>query len=185
MTKIQKPKNLIAALEALLFIYGEPLTFKKIAETLGCELTEAQTAAQQLAEDLKNESRGLFLVSDKDKVQLTAKPDFGKLLEDVIKSEMAENLTPATLETLSIVAYAGPLSRAEIDYIRGVNSSFILRNLSIRGLIERSADPKRGNAYVYSPSFDLLKFLGVSKSEDLPEYLKFNELVKKNEKPPL
>ncbi|MEK7192271.1 MAG: SMC-Scp complex subunit ScpB [Patescibacteria group bacterium] len=176
---MSKETNIVAQLEALLFIYGEPLNFKKIAEILECKEADAKDAAANLAEELRKENRGLFLISDKEKIQLSTKPEFGKLLEDVVKAEMAENLTPAALETLAIIAYAGPVSRAEIDYIRGVNSSFILRNLSIRGLTERSLDPKRANAFVYAPSMELLKYLGIARSEDLPEFNKFNELVKK------
>ncbi len=172
-------EKIIAKLEALLFIYGEPLSLQKISKTLGFSEQEITEALQGLEKALAGEDRGLFLVHDKEKVQLTTKPDFGALLETIMKEELRENLTPAALETLSIVAYAGPMTRAEIDYIRGVNSSFSLRNLSIRGLVERYPDPKRGNVYLYNPSFDLLKFLGVAKVEDLPEFERFHQLIEK------
>lgn len=171
--------ELISKIEALLFIYGDAMEIKKIAKTLKATESEVKEAAQQLAEELKAGNRGLFLVSGEGKIQLTTKPDFGSLLESVIKEELRENLTPAALETLSIVAYAGPMTRAELDYIRGVNSSFSLRNLSIRGLVERHPDPKRGNVFLYNPSFELLKFLGVSKVEDLPDHDKFQQLIEK------
>lgn len=176
-------EKIIAQLEALLFIYGDSLDFKKIAKTLKLTEAEAREAAKSLSEELGKENRGLFLIQDKDKVQLTTKPNFSNLLETVIKEELHENLTPAALETLSIIAYAGPLSRAELEYIRGVNSSFTLRNLLIRGLIERSPDPKRGNVFLYNPSFDLLKHLGISKQENLPEYEKFKSLIEKMRTP--
>lgn len=176
-------KDLIAKLEALLFVYGDALDFKKIAKTLKKLEEEIKEAAKALGEELQNENRGLFLVQDKEKIQLTTKPEFAKLLESVIKEELHENLTPAALETLSIVAYAGPMTRAELEYIRGVNSSFTLRNLLIRGLIERSPDPKRGNVFLYNPSFDLLKHLGAAKQEDLPEYEKFKAIIEKMRAP--
>ena len=175
--------KLISQLEALLFIYGEPMDFKKIAQTLKVEESEIKSAADRLEESFKSDDRGLFLMRDKNKIQLATKPDYAKLLEDVIKEELHENLTSAALETLSIVAYAGPMARAELEYIRGVNSSFTLRNLLIRGLIERAPDPKRGNVFLYSPSFDLLKHIGVAKSEDLPEYEKFRSLIEKLRNP--
>lgn len=176
-------EKLIAQLEALLFIYGDALDFKKIAKTLKVSEEEIKDAAKKLGEELENKNRGLFLIEHKDKVQLTTKPDFANLLETVIKEELNENLTPAALETLSIVAYAGPMTRAELEYIRGVNSSFTIRNLLIRGLIERALDPKRGNVFLYSPSFELLKHLGVKKQEDLPEYGKFTALIEKMRTP--
>ena len=100
-----------------------------------------------------------------------------KLLEEITKQEFTEALTPASLETLSIVMYSGPISRADIEYIRGVNSSFTLRALLMRGLAERETDPKRGNAYLYKASFELLRHLGLSKNEDLPDYPKYKDLV--------
>ena len=176
-------KSLLPKLEALLFIYGEPMDFKKISKTLKVSEEEAAATAKELAENLKPEDRGLFIVFDGNKVQLTTKPDFSALLETVIKEELHESLTPAALETLSIVTYAGPMTRAELEYIRGVNSSFTMRNLLIRGLIERYPDPKRTNVFIYKPSFDLLKHIGISKVEDLPEYEKFQALIAKLRNP--
>lgn len=166
-----------AKLEALLFIYGEVMEFKKVAKTLKISEEEAKDAAKSLEKELAADSRGLFLVLDREKIQLVTKPDFSGILETVVKEELHENLTPAALETLSIIAYAGPMTRAELEYIRGVNSSFSLRNILIRGLVERFPDPKRTNVYLYKPSFDLFKHLGVSKAEDLPEYEKFQQLI--------
>ncbi len=173
----------VAQIEALLFIYGEPLEFKKIAKILKLGVEEVEAAVKQLGGDLRSGNRGLALVFDKEKVQLTTKPELSSLMETVIKEELRESLTPAALETLAIVAYAGPMTRAEIDYIRGVNSSFSLRNLSIRGLIDRGFDPHRGNVYIYRPSLEFLKFIGVSRPEDMPEYEKFRQLVEKMRNP--
>ena len=179
MAETENKNNMAARLEALLFIYGEPMSYKKIAEVLTCSPEEAREAATKLETSLRDDHRGLFLIKDNEKIQLTTKPEFGSLFETIVKEELKESLTPAALETLAIIAYCGPVSRAEIDYIRGVNSSFTLRNLAIRGLVAREIDPKRANAYIYKPSFDLLKYLGISKAEDLPEYLKFNDLMQK------
>lgn len=110
-------------------------------------------------------------------IQLATKPDFQKLGEKIIKEEIKENLTPATLETLSIVAYNGPIARSTIDYLRGVNSGYILRNLLVRGLIERYPDPQRPYVFLYNVSFDFLKHLGLAKQEELPEYQKYKDLV--------
>lgn len=176
-------EKIVAKLEALLFIYGEALFFKKISQTLDMEEQEVKEAVMSLAESYKDGSRGLQLVVDDEKVQLTTKPEFGKLLEDMVKGELHEELTPASLETLSIIIYSAPISRAEVDYIRGVNSTFILRNLLIRGLIERELDPKRANAFIYKPSFEFLRHLGISKKEDLPEFEQFQQLIKSLRQP--
>src|SRR3989344_9395372 len=96
-------EKLAAKLEALLFIYGEALSFKKIAKTLDVEEQEIKETVTSLAETYKDGLRGLQLVVDDEKVQLTTKPEFGKLLEDMVKGELHEELTPASLETLSII----------------------------------------------------------------------------------
>ncbi len=170
-------EKLISALQALLFIYGEPMEVKKAASTLEVKSAEIEEAAKVLAQQLTEHKSGLAVVFYDSKIQLTTKPEWSSLLEKVVKSELNEALTPAGLETLSIVAYSAPVSRAEIDYIRGVNSTFILRNLLLRGLIDRENDPKRANAYVYKPSFDFLKHIGVTRVEDLPEFDKFSKLT--------
>lgn len=163
--------NLTASLEALLFAYGEPLNVEKIAKILKADEEKVKSAIKDLEKKLKEENGGLRLIFQNEAVQLATKPEFSRFLEDFIKEEFRENLTPAALETLSLTAYLGPISRAKIDYFRGVNSSFILRSLLMRGLIERIDSKSRG--YLYQPSFDLLKHLGLSKSEELPDYEKY------------
>lgn len=178
MEILESQKNLLAKIEAFLFIYGEPIEAKKLAKVFGVKEEEIEADLTQFSEALKNEDRGLTLVWDKGRVQLVTKPEFSKLLEDITKEEFTEDLTPAALETLSIAAYAGPINRADLEYIRGVNSSFILRALLMRGLVEREPDPKRPNAFVYTTSFELLKKLGLAKNNELPDYQKYNGLVK-------
>lgn len=167
--------DIVAAIEAIMFIYGEPLEVKKIAKLLNLEEEKAEIALKELEKRLKDDKRGLRLIFYGEKAQLATKPEFSGFLENFVKEEFKENLTPATLEVLSFIAYFGPVSRAKIDYFRGVNSSFILRNLLIRGLIERASDIEGERGYLYQLSFDCLKHLGISKIEDLPEYQKFKD----------
>lgn len=173
----QENQNMVGAIEALLFVYGEPMEIKKIAKIIKSESSAAKDALEQLNRQYQDENRGLKLIFSNSQagelVQLATKPEFAPLIESVIKEESKENLTPASLETLSLISYLGPVSRAQIDFYRGVNSSFILRALLIRGLVERFLDSKRANMYLYQPSFDLLKYLGISKIEELPEYNKY------------
>ena len=165
------------ALEAILFVYGEPMKIRKAAELLGVSEEEVESAAQALKE--KNEvSGGLLLIVSESGLQLATKPEFSELVQKIAKEEMDSELSPASLETLAIIAYLGPVSRAEIEFIRGVNSSFILRNLSIRGLIERKSDPRRPSTFTYQSSLDFLKHIGLDTPEKLPEYEKYRGLLK-------
>jgi segregation and condensation protein B len=172
-------KNPSAALEALLFIHGEPLTYKKIQAVLGIgDKTELEALVADLEAKLAADDRGLQLVSDREKIQLATKPEWNAILEQFVKEEVSEDLSPASLEALSIIAYLGPISRAKLEYLRGVNSSVILRTLSIRGLVERFADPQHPASFAYRPTFDLMRHLGVKEKEELPEFEKFQELLK-------
>ena len=190
---IKNNAELSAAIEAILFVYGEPMEIEKLAKFLSKDGSfanvgkeEIKSALKELEENLSSEKRGLKLIfsgEPEERVQLATKPDLSGLLEEFSKDEVRGNLSPASIETLSLVAYLGPLTRAELDYYRGVNSSFILRALLIRGLVNRSPDPKRGNVFLYQASFDLLKYLGLSKIEDLPEYSKFKDLAAKESSP--
>ena len=96
---------------------------------------------------------------------------------DHTKEELNRDLSKASLETLSIVLYKNGVSRSEIDYIRGVNSSFTLRALSVRGLVERILDPKDNRRYLYRPSFELFSFMGIKSVQELPEYGEVNKSI--------
>lgn len=169
----------IRSLEAALFIYGEPITLKKIKDLLKVKEEETPELVQELKKVL--EGRGLGLTEHEGSVQLITHPDFAGLLETIVKEELSKELSPASLETLAIISYAGPISRSRIDYIRGVNSSYILRNLLIRGLVDRQMDPNRSNVYLYSVSFDFLHHLGIQKIDELPEFTEYRNLVLKAE----
>lgn len=174
-------ENKIGSLEALLFVHGEAVSFKKLRAVLDLEADEVPNVIRELKKNLDMADRGLTLIVDDEKIQMATKPEFHKIMENFVKDELSADLTPASLETLSIIAYFGPISRNRIDYLRGVNSSFILRNLLLRGLIERSADPVRVSAFLYRPAFEMLKHMGLGRKNDLPDYDKFQVLLAKFE----
>ena len=187
MTEAQNsrtPASLKAAVEALLFMYGEPLEFKRIAETADATPEAVRAALAALQEEYAAEGRGLSLVMTEHAAQLVTKPVLAPLVESFIKEDFARELTVASLETLAIVLYAAPVARAEIEYIRGVNSTFMLHSLLLRGLITRHPDPKRANTYLYEPSFDLLRHLGISSRGELPDATRYRELLEAFRNPP-
>ena len=162
-------------LESLLFTLGEPIKIKKLAKILKVDLKKVEQTIKELADDLKNNQRGLRILKKEDQIQMVTAPEANDWVEKIFKSELQEDLSRASLETLAIIAYRGPITRAQIDFIRGVNSSFIVRNLLIRGLVERITNPQDARSYVYKISFDFLKKMGLEKVEDLPEYEKFSK----------
>lgn len=177
-------KDKIAALEALLFIHGEPIAIKKIGKVLNISEEEISGIISNFKEKLRSEERGVVLIEDRDKIQLVTKPEFHEMLKSFVKSELSEDLTPASIETMAIIAYFGPISRARIEYQRGVNSIFILRNLMLRGLVERFPDPEHAQSFLYRPTFEFWKHIGLSCKEEMPEYEKFRELLNQFESQP-
>lgn len=165
----------LAELEALLFIHGEPFPKKKAEKILELSKEDFDSLLAEFENRLSTEGRGLTVVRDDEKIQLATKPQFAKLIENFVKDEFTEDLTQASLEVLSIIAYLGPVSRAQIDYRRGVNSSFTVRNLMLRGLIERFSDPDRPSSFLYKPTFEFFRHLGVKGKEELPDFEKFRE----------
>lgn len=163
----QRP-SISNGIEAILFWKGEPISRKKLSEILKVSQTEIDENVEKLKKDLQN--RGVALVENNNEIMLGTAPGLSGLIENLQKEELNKELSKASLETLSIILYKNGASRAEIDYIRGVNSSFTLRALSIRGLIEKITDAKDSRRYVYKPSFELLSFMGIKSIEELPEY---------------
>ncbi|MBI4118416.1 MAG: SMC-Scp complex subunit ScpB [Parcubacteria group bacterium] len=155
-------------IESILFHKAEPLTGKELGRLLGASEKEVEEALVTLGVALKD--RGVALLRKDDEVMLGTAPEVSALIEKINKEELSKDLGKASLETLTIILYRGPLSRSNIDYIRGVNSSFILRNLLVRGLIERVSNPEDTRSFLYRPTFDLLAHLGVTHVSELSEY---------------
>jgi segregation and condensation protein B len=176
--QIEKNNDCSIELEAILFWKGEPQSIKKLATSLAKTEEEIKAGLEILKEKVQN--RGVELLYKNDEVMLGTSPKVSAIIERLTKEELVKDLGKAGLETISIIAYKGPISRAEIDYIRGVQSNFILRNLQIRGLVEKVTNPKDARSFLYRPTFELLQFLGVSKISDLPEYEKVLEEFSKN-----
>jgi segregation and condensation protein B len=163
--------NLSSKIEAVLFWKGEPVTIKKLIAIFKVEESEIIGALNNLEKELEN--RGIVLQRKDDEVTLSTSREASSIIETLTKEELVKDLGKAGLETLSIVLYRGPIKRSEIDYIRGVSSSFIVRNLLVRGLIERvEVKEGGGRGYSYGPTFLLLSHLGLKSLTDLPDYEK-------------
>lgn len=160
-------------IESLLFVSPKPLAIKEMAKLAAVEPAAIKEALNALADDYRGESRGIRLLSVNEKYQLATDGDSAEIIDRFVKGEISGELTRPSLETLTVVAYRGPISKAELELIRGVNCSLILRNLLMRGLIEATEDKKRQTA-VYAVTHLFLKHLGLSRVEDLPDFAKLN-----------
>lgn len=155
-----------ALIEAILFFKGEPMSRKELARIASKNAKEIDEALNILRERLTG---GIVLVENADEVSLGTHANASDIIETLTKEDLERDLGKAGLETLTIVLYKGEVSKRDIDYIRGVNSGFILRNLLIRGLVDRK-EKKGERGFVYTPTIELQKYLGVAKLADLPEY---------------
>ncbi len=162
--------ELAAKIEAFLFARGEPIQITALSKVFGLPSEEIERALRELEETYLSSKRGIILIRGNEGVALGTRPDFGEFLKKAFGEELHQELTPAALETLAIVAYRGPISRPEVDAIRGVNSTFMLRNLMLRGLISRSQEPGRHNVWLYEITIECMKMLGISKKEELPDF---------------
>lgn len=166
--------SLASIIEGILWYKGQPITFVDLARITKKTESEIKRALAELRTNL--EGRGIMLVTNENEAELCTHSELATMLAQLQKEEMEKPLSRASLETLAIVAYNDGITRSEIDYIRGVNSTFILRALEIRGLVEKKphADDKR--AMVYYPTLDFLKSLGVDSAASFP---RFDELKEK------
>lgn len=160
--------ELVQQLEALLFYLGEPEKPAKLAKLLQVSVDELEGALAELEKNL--ETRGICVVQVQGQISLRTAPGAAELIERLRKEELAKEIGRAGAETLAIICYRQNVTRADIDYIRGVNSAFILRNLLVRGLVERKQHESDSRKYIYQPSTELLAHLGITSLEALPEY---------------
>ncbi|MDO8575934.1 MAG: SMC-Scp complex subunit ScpB [bacterium] len=158
--------DLMARAEAFLFSEGGTLTLKKLGSLLGTKEPELKVALTALSARL--EGTGLTLITTDTEASLTVSQESSAAVQKAYERELTQEIGDAGLEVLAIVLYRGPSTRAQIDYIRGVNTSWTIRNLLTRGLLERTGNPEDGREYLYRPTVELLAHLGVRDSGELP-----------------
>lgn len=161
-------------IESLLFIAAKPMAASQLAGLLKADKKEVVKAADELLENYQDNQAGVRIIKNGSKYQMVSAPENAAAVKEFIKDETAGELSRPSLEALTIIAYRGPVSKINLDRIRGVNCALIIRNLLLRGLIEGRFDRKKNETY-YSAAFDFIRFLGLSRLEDLPDYEKLRE----------
>lgn len=178
--------KIMSVIESVLFVSGEPVKLAKLGKILSLKIEEIESSLKFLEEKYASPDCGLMLLKKGQEIQLASKSENTEFVENLVKSELTDSLSAAAMEVVSIIAYRGPISKAEIEQIRGVNCSYTLRNLLLRGLIERNDNPRDNRGYVYVITFDFLKKLGVNEVKNIPEYAtlsvdsRINSLLEKN-----
>ena len=174
-------KELISQIESLLFVSNKPLTLKQLIKFTGSGEGEVKQALEQLSMDCNTEAgRGVVLLEAPDGYQLATNSTNSEIVKNFLNADLREALTEATVEVLAIIGYRQPISKAEIEAIRGVNSQYSLRALLMRGLIEKVPNPNDARGYLYQVTTEFLQHMGITSVADLPD---FQELVAKIQLP--
>jgi segregation and condensation protein B len=162
--------SLHTKLEAILFSEGQPVSRKKLLQYLECGADELESALAELKR--QKEGTGLGVIATDSEVALAIAPDAAPTVESAYEKELGREIGSAGLEVLAIILYRGHSTRAQIDYIRGVNTSSTIRTLTARSLLERIPNPDDAREYLYKPTAELLAHLGVADARELPDYAK-------------
>jgi segregation and condensation protein B len=158
---------LSALLECLLFVSGEPVSAAHLASALALPVGQVEKGLEELEEDLG--SRGLRLQRHSGRFQLTTAPELAELVEDFLGLEATTHLSRAALETLAIIAYQQPVTRPQVDSVRGVNSDGVMKSLLSKGLLEeigRAEGP--GRPILYGTTPDFLRHFGLAGLSEMP-----------------
>jgi segregation and condensation protein B len=167
MTEVRDTVGLSAALEAVLFTLNRAVTLLELQDILQSPLSDIEAAAGTLAQSLAG--RGLFLQRHQDQLQLVTDPAQADIVRRVLRPEYPSRLSPAAYETLAIIAYRQPLTRARIEEIRGVNCEAVLESLEEKGLIEETGRMDApGMPRLFGTTMKFLQILGLSSLEELP-----------------
>ncbi len=167
-----EPGKLKSQIESILFVAHKPLKLKDFVGILNQDPGLIKTALDKLAEEKKNS--GIVLLENNGEYQLASSSENSTVVKNFLNAELREKLTDASVEVLAIVAYRQPISKAEIEAIRGVNSQYSLRILLMRGLIEKTLNPSDHRSFLYQTTTEFLMHLGLNSIKDLPS---FEELV--------
>lgn len=155
-------------IEAVLFALGRPVSRIELTTKFECTHEDLELALHELAST--SGDRGVVCVDDGTTLELRISAEASAIVEKIRKDELSRDIGRAGLETLSAILYRGPLTRSEVDFIRGVNSSQILRTLLMRGLVRKIPNPKDERSFLYEPTTELLAQMGVTHADELPEF---------------
>ena len=152
-------------IEAVLFYKASPMKKSVLGKILNVSVGDIEKALSTLKSRLEGGATAVVLTEDE--VTLAVSPDYDDLIEGIRKDELRRDIGKAGAETLAVVIYRSPVTRSEIDRIRGVNSSYILRALETRGLVERQSGKRQGE---YVPTTELMRHLGIREKTEMPDY---------------
>lgn len=168
--------ELKSKIESLLFLNGEPISYKELADGLKSQVYIVEQACAELVNEYKEKDGGMLIIVLDDKVQICTNPKNEEVISNFFQPIKKANLSTAALETLSIVAYRQPITRLEIEQIRQVQCSYILKFLQAHNLVQIVGTKKAlGRPSLYGTTDTFLRMLGISSLEEMPEIDKLED----------
>lgn len=170
--EIITPGKISAAIEAILYAAGHPIAYAKLSEVLGITVRDVKNMINAMSKDYngENSKRGVLLLTYPDSCQLATKEEFLPYIREALGIKRGGNLSASTMEALAVVAYNQPVTRAYVDTVRGVDSSYAMTSLIDKGLIESlSRLDAPGRPMLYTTTEKFLRVFGLSSLDDLPE----------------
>lgn len=166
-------KSIKSAIESILFVAGDAIEIDIIADALSMQKDELNQLIDDLIEEKKQEKAGVLLTKVNNRIQLCSNPNNMAYIEKALQPVKKSRLSQSLLETLSIIAYEQPVTRAEIEQIRGVKCNYSVAMLIEKGLIQRAGRKKTlGNPMLYKTNDEFLRHFGITSLEELPELQK-------------
>lgn len=167
--------EILSQIEALLLVANRAVSLKELSFSLGEQASVLENYLAELSDRYQANDSGFRLIKAANNYQLVSAGKHAELLKKFLKTENTTELSQASLEALTVIAYRGPVTKINLERIRGVNCSLIIRNLLIRGLIEENFDRQKNENY-YQLSLDFIRHLNLNKIEDLVDYDKLHNL---------
>lgn len=168
-TKPSEGGSLKGRIEAILFVAGEAVGIRDLAKALRIEEKELKEALKAIGSEYDYEQRGFMLKRFGDKVQLATRPLYSEDVLRLLQPVQQQSLSQAAMETLAVVAYKQPVTRAEVEQIRGVKCDYSLQSLMIKGLIQEAGRKDTiGRPILYATTDMFLSHFGIQGLEDLP-----------------
>lgn len=169
-------KNIKSILESLLFVSDHPLSVGDFSKLTDYKKDEVEKTLKNLCEDYKKRDSGIEIIRNGKKYQMVTSSCNTEIIQKFLHNETTGELTRPQLETLTTIAYRGPITKPELEQIRGVNCSLVLRNLMMRGLVEKdTSSSAKALEDTYLITLDFLKFLGIREVGELPDYGKLHK----------
>ena len=165
-------EDITAAIEAILYAAGHPVEYSKLSEVLGLKVSDVKNLIDAMAEEYNREDskRGILLLTYPDSCQFATKEKFMPYIREALGIKRGGNLSNSTLEALAVVAYNQPVTRAYVDAVRGVDSSYAMTSLIDKGLIEsKERLDAPGRPMLYTTTEKFLRVFGLSSLDELPE----------------